>query len=219
MAGEQPQNYWQPPEDEQQQGTAPVPEPQVAEPVFTAASTEPLQPIAEPVTEELPEPTELAPQDTPDNPPITWNAQEYVHSERSPLWFIIFVVVVLGLIAVDVFLLKSWTFSALVIVMAIALVIYIRRPPRTLTYALSPAQGLYVGERLYHFDDFKSFGLIQDGPHYSIMLIPRKRFAPGVSVYFPDEAGERIVDILGQRLPMETLKLDIVDVIVRKLRL
>jgi hypothetical protein len=51
------------------------------------------------------------------------------------------------------------------------------------------------------------------------MLIPTKRFAPGVSVYFPTEVGEQIVDILGQRLPMENLKLDLVDVVVRKLRL
>jgi hypothetical protein len=230
MAGEQPQNYWQPQEDEQQPAApAPVVQPVQAPVAPTPASVmpevqpqpqpqpQPIQPL-EPQAPEN-EPTELPAEDTPDNPPITWNAQEYVHSDRSPLWFVIFIVVVLGLIAVDVFLLKSWTFSALVIVMAIALVIYIRRPPRTLTYALSPTQGLYVGERLYHFDDFKAFGLIQDGPHYSIMLIPRKRFAPGVSVYFPDEAGERIVDILGQRLPMETLKLDVVDVIVRKLRL
>jgi len=199
MAGEDPQNYWQNPENEQE---APA-----DAPVADATAEQPSEPVAAPA------------EDTPDNPPVTWTAQEYIHMDRSPIWFIIFVVVVLGLIAVDVFLLQSWTFSALVIVMAIALVIYIRRPPRTLTYALSPAQGLYVGERLYHFDEFKAFGLIQDGPHYSVLLIPRKRFAPGVSVFFPDEAGERIVDILGQRLPMENLKLDVVDVIVRKLRL
>ena len=103
--------------------------------------------------------------------------------------------------------------------MAVAIVIYVRRPPRVLTYALSPVQGLYVGERLYHFDEFRAFGLIKDGENHSIMLIPRKRFSPGVSVFFPEEAGERIVDILGQRLPVEELKLDIVDVVVRKLRL
>jgi len=200
MANEEPQNYWQPPEDEQP-------------PVEPAETPEAFDAPIEGDTSPMP------PEDTPDNPPVTWTAQEYIHADRSPLWFVIFIVVVLGLIAVDVFLLKSWTFSALVIVMAIALIIYIRRPPRTLTYALSPAQGLYVGERLYHFDEFKAFGLIQDGPSYSIMLIPRKRFAPGVSVYFPDEAGERIVDILGQQLPMENLKLDVVDIIVRKLRL
>lgn len=159
------------------------------------------------------------PDDTPDNPPITWSAQEYIHTDKSPVWFVLFSLVVLGFVALDIFLLKSWTFSILVFVMAVAIIVYIRRPPRTLTYALSPAQGLYVGERLYHFDEFRAFGLIQDGEHHSIMLIPRKRFSPGVSVYFPEDAGERIVDILGQRLPMENLKLDLVDIVVRKLRL
>jgi len=154
----------------------------------------------------------------PDNP-VTWTAQEYVHLDKSPIWFVLFAIVVLGFIAIDFFLLKSWTFSALVIVMAVAVIIYTRRPPRTLTYGLSARQGLYVGEKLYHFDEFKSFGIIKDGEHHSIMLIPAKRFSPGVSVYFPEEAGEQIVDILGQRLPMEDLKLDIIDVVVRKLRL
>lgn len=219
MADEQPQSYWQPPQDETEQV------PQTEAPVGVSLE----QPAAP--TSDSAVPPEVTPLPTQPSPPqgassglspgepVTWTAQEYVHEDRSPIWFIIFVVVVLGFVALDIFLFKSWTFSALVIVMAVALVIYIRRPPRTLTYALSPAQGLYVGERLYHFDDFKSFGLIQDGPHYSVMLIPRKRFAPGVSVFFPDDAGERIVDILGQRLPMENLKLDVVDVIVRKLRL
>ena len=151
--------------------------------------------------------------------PVTWTAQEYVHIDKSPIWFVLFVVIVLGFIAIDIFLLKSYTFSALVVVMAVAVVIYTRRPPRTLTYGLSARQGLYVGEKLYHFDEFKAFGLIPDGEHNSIMLIPTKRFAPGVSVYFPTEAGEQIVDILGQRLPMEDLKLDIIDIVVRKLRL
>jgi hypothetical protein len=166
-------------------------------------------------SEDVPVPEKADPADNP----VTWTAQEYVHLDKSPVWFILFAIVVLGLIAVDVFLLKSWTFSALVVVMAVAVVIYVRRPPRTLTYALSGKQGLYVGEKLYHFDEFKAFGLIKDGEHNSIMLIPRKRFAPGVSVYFPEEAGEQIVDVLGQRLPMEDLKLDIIDVVVRKLRL
>ena len=204
MAADDPQNYWQNPEAEQDDTQA---SDLSAEEAFVAGESLDA------------EPSELPPEDTPDNPPVSWTAQEYVHLDRSPLWFIVFVVIVLGLIAVDVFLLKSWTFSALVVVMAVALLIYIRRPPRVLTYALSPAQGLYVGEKLYHFDEFKAFGLIKDGEHFSIMLIPRKRFAPGVSVFFPDDAGERIVDILGQRLPMENLKLDVVDLIVRKLRL
>lgn len=174
---------------------------------------------------EEPEQNTLVQDDEPAEPqmpadtPVTWEAQEYVHIDKSPIWFVLFVVVVLGLIAIDLFLLKSYTFSALVVVMAVAVIIYTRRPPRTLTYALSMQQGLYVGERLYHFDEFKAFGLVKDGDNNSILLIPRKRFSPGVSVFFPEAVGEKVVDILGQRLPMENLKLDIIDIVVRKLRL
>jgi len=150
---------------------------------------------------------------------VNWVASEYVHLEKNALWFVTFAFVVLGLIATDVFLLKSWTFSLLVIVMAVAIIVYIRRPPREIQYGLSGKHGLYIGEKLYNLTDFKAFGLIRDGEHHSIMLIPVKRFAPGVSVYFPEEVGEKIVDILGTRLPMETLKLDMIDVIVRRLRL
>lgn len=188
---EEKTNYWEKPENEQ---------------------------VEQNVTSEVPE-APVPQQPSPADTPITWTAQEYVHLDKSPLWFVLFVIVVFGLIAIDIFFLKSYTFSALVVVMAVAIIIYTRRPPRILTYALSAQQGLYVGERLYHFDEFKAFGLIKDGEHNSIMLIPRKRFSPGVSVYFPEEAGEKIVDILGQRLPMEELKLDVIDVVVRKLRL
>lgn len=192
---DQKQNYWEKPEEEP-----------------------PLQ-QGQDIADEAELPVEQAQSIDAEDTPVTWTAHEYVHIDKSPLWFVGFIFIVLALISIDVFLLKSYTFSALVIVMAVAVAIYTRRPPRELTYGLSIKQGLYVGERLYHFDDFKAFGLIKDGEHNSIMLIPTKRFAPGVSVYFPEQAGEQIVDILGQRLPMEDLKLDVIDIVVRKLRL
>jgi hypothetical protein len=205
MQPEQNNNYWQrdPNEvapDENLQMYAP--EPDGEEPAVEAemVETAPTKPAT-------------------DDEPVHWVASEYIHGEKNGLWFVIFAIVVLALIAVDLLLLKSYTFSILVIVMAAAVVIYSRRPPQIIDYTLSGDQGLYIGEKLYHFNDFKAFGLIRDGEHHSIMLIPIKRFSSGVSVYFPEEVGEKIVDILGARLPMETLKLDVIDIIVRKLRL
>jgi len=156
---------------------------------------------------------------TIDNAPIHWSSSEYIDNEKNSTWFIGFSIVVLAFIAIDIFLLKSYTFSALVIVMAVAVIVFSRRPPRMVDYTLSGDQGLYVSERLYHFSEFKAFGLVRDHDQHSIVLIPTKRFAPSVSVYFPAEVGEGIVDILGARLPMETLKLDFVDIVIRKLRL
>jgi hypothetical protein len=153
-----------------------------------------------------------------DEEPIRWQAHEYVHHEKSPIWFILFAIVVSAFMATAVFVIKDISFAILVPVMAAALLVYANRPPRLLDYTLS-RHGLHVNDRLYSFADFKGFRVIHDGEEYSVMLIPIKRFKPGVSVYFPEEAGEAIVDMLGARLPMQDFHLDIVDKIIRKLRI
>lgn len=150
--------------------------------------------------------------------PIHWQANEYIHHDRSPLWFIVFGIVIITLILVAIFVLNSITFAILVPVMAAALIVYTRRPPRVLDYTLS-SKGLFINDQLYPFSEFKSFGVVKDGAEYSVMLIPVKRFHLGVSVYFPNEAGEEIVDMLGARLPMRDLDLDLLDRITRKLRI
>ena len=58
---------------------------------------------------------------------------------------------------------------------------------------------------------------MQEGALYSITLLPRKRFAPGVNVYFPPEQGEQIVDMFGAVLPMEPIKQDFIDRLGEKL--
>ncbi|HET8884029.1 MAG TPA: hypothetical protein VFM68_00995 [Candidatus Saccharimonadales bacterium] len=156
--------------------------------------------------------------DRPDITPIRWQAQEYIQHDKSPVWYIAFALVVLGLMAVAIFFIRSITFNILVPVMAIALWVYVNRPPRVLDYTLS-RKGLHVNDHLYAFSEFKGFGVIHDGKEYSVLLLPVKRFKPGVSVYFPEASGEAIVDMLGARLPMQELHLDIVDRIIRKLRI
>ena len=173
---------------------------------------------------QIPEDQEYIPEDDPEilretGEIVNWDAKEYLDNQHDTVWYIIFAIVVLGLLAVAFFVMdRSWSFMALIIVSAAALLVYIKRPPRVIHYSLS-SEGLYAGETLHLFDDFKSFGILKDGEHFSVVLIPKKRFSPGVTVYFPENYGESIVDIFGARLPMQDVKLDFIDKIVRKLRI
>jgi hypothetical protein len=150
--------------------------------------------------------------------PVTWQAKEFIHQEKGATWFIVFAVTIAAFLAVAIFLMKSWTFALLLVVIAVVIVVLSKRPPRVMEYALSE-DGLHIDNTLHKYADFKSFGVVRDSGEFSVMLIPRKRFMPGITVYFPEEAGEDIVDVLGSRLPMRDLHLDVVDKIVRKLRL
>ena len=148
---------------------------------------------------------------------ITWEAEEYVQTEKNAGWYVGLVVVALVFILVAIFF-KQWTFIAVVVVSVLALIVFSVRPPRKLKYKLD-SRGLSEGDRKYLFKDFRAFGVLNEGTHFAIVLTPKKRFGGRITVYFPEEKGEEIVDAFGVRLPMEEVKLDVVDKIVRFLRI
>ena len=216
-----PADWKQPSEQPTQSPYAAAPEQVPAEgPVVTLSPDEPLDDVTplQPEEEAAPADDNVAPSTQVVDEPVRWQAQEYIQHDKGALWFVAFALVTLGMMAVAIFLIKSITFNILVPVMAAALFVYVNRPPRMIEYTLS-RQGLHINDHLYPFADFKGFGVIHDGKEYSVLLLPTKRFKPGVSVYFPEAAGEAIVDMLGARLPMQTLHLDIIDRIIRKLRI
>jgi len=148
---------------------------------------------------------------------VNWEAQEYVTRDKNTGWYVGLVMVGLALSGLAIWL-QQWTFLALVAVSVVAIMVYSARPPRMLHYSLSD-KGLSEGNRLYDFEQFKSFGILRDDKRFSIVLTPRKRFSPRVSVYFPEAQGEQIVDMFGARLPMEEVKMDLLDKLVRFLRI
>ncbi len=148
---------------------------------------------------------------------VQWEAEEYIRRDKNVGWYFGLAGVGIALVALSIWL-RWWSFTGLIVVSIITLISYSLRPPRKINYKIS-RQGLSEGEKIYRFEDFKSFGILQDDTNFAIVMTPRKRFLPAVTVYFPKEKGEKIVDMFGARLPMETVKLDIVDKIVRKLRI
>lgn len=149
--------------------------------------------------------------------PISWQAEEYIVRDRNIGWYIGLFVVGGALCVLAVFL-KWWTFLILVILSIITILISTLRPPRKINYTLD-TNGLTEGSTLHKFENYKAFGIIKDGDHYSAILIPKNRIGISTKVYFPEGSGEAIVDMLGARLPMEDVKPDFLDKIVNFLRI
>ncbi len=148
---------------------------------------------------------------------ITWQAEEYIVRDRNIWWYIGLFVVAVGLCVLSVFL-NWWTFLILVVLSVITILISIFRPPRKISYTLNN-DGLTEGSTLHKYENFRAFGILKEGNFFSAVLIPKKRFSLSTKVYFAENNGEQIVDILGAHLPMEEVKLDFLDKIVNFLRI
>ena len=153
----------------------------------------------------------------PEGGEINWTASEYIAHHKTANWYVLLAiasVIVAGL----VLLLTGDKLSAGVIVLVAAVFgISAARQPRTLRYAVDH-YGIRIGDKSYAYTDFKSFSVIEEDAIYSVMLLPMKRFMPGISMYYPPDQEEDILEVLADYLPHETRQEDMVDRVVRKLR-
>ena len=204
----QPDNnsYWQPTET-----SAPAPEGQSVEAPPQEQVAVPSSQVTAPESVSETEDSNQALLST-----ISWEASEFVHREKDMIWFVGVAAVGVVLLGLSVWL-QAWTFTVLIIVMVAAIFFMAVRPPRVVHYQLS-GSGLQIGEQHYQYHDFRAFGVVQDEAMYYITLLPIKRFMPAIDVYFPEEHGEQIVDVLGAHVPMQTIKLDSIDNLMKRLR-
>lgn len=225
----QPDNHsneqWQQPQPTSPQAPFQAPTPPIAEPLVApvSAPNPAVDPLAEQETSVADETQTQESQDVPvdendDAVLIRWEAPEYAHHERSTVWYVIFGFITLLLAVAAILIIKSITFAILVPVMAIALFVYTQHAPEVLRYTLS-RKGLHINDKLFAYSQFKSFGIVDHNGMHSAVLVPRKRFQLGQTVYFPAEVGEQLVDMLAARLPMKELEPDALDRLLARLHL
>ncbi|MGK2896330.1 MAG: hypothetical protein ACSLEY_01900 [Candidatus Saccharimonadales bacterium] len=165
----------------------------------------------------VPATMEEEPVELPEIEPVQWQAPEYLQHDKSPLWYVVFALVVIALMAGAVFV-QAWTFVVLIPIMAIALLVYSHRPPHEFQYSVGE-HGIHINDQLHPVSEFKAFGVMQEHGTNVLVLIPVKRFNPSLAVYFPVEVGEALVDTLGAYVPMQDVHPDLFDRIVSKLRI
>ena len=147
---------------------------------------------------------------------FSWEASEYVHHHKSNTWYIVLCLAVAMLIGLAI-ILKLWLEIGVFILMGIAIIVYARKPPRTLLYELS-TEGLHVDGRLYPFSYFRSFSVVADTEWHSIDLEPVKRLSPRVVVLFDTEDFDDIIGHLELHLPREDREPDMIERISRYVR-
>jgi len=147
---------------------------------------------------------------------LTWEASEYVHNDKGSTWLIGLITITLIFAGIALYL-QAWTFLILVVVMGVTMGIFAFRPPHVIRYTLND-NGVQIASKVFHYNDFRAFGIMQEGAFYTMTLIPVKRFSPSLSVYFSEAQGEHIVDIVGSHLPMEHIEPDAIDHIMHRLR-
>lgn len=148
---------------------------------------------------------------------LSWKASEYVHHNKTTMWFAMGGLLAVVLAVAFWFILKDVTTVVLIIVMSVALFRFANRQPQTMEYTLD-SRGLTIGGAEYDFSNFRSFSIMQDNGIFNIELDPLQRYRPSLSIFFAPEDGDKIIDILSNFLPLEEKDPDFIDKLLRKAR-
>lgn len=152
------------------------------------------------------------------SPEVTWSASEFIAHEKGIRWFLGLGAVTVALAMFSYFVIHDMVAVIAIILIAIIFGIMATHKPRVLSYHIGPA-GITVGNRTFSYAEFKHFGVIHEEAFSNITLIPTGRFAPTLSIYYPPEQEEQIVDVLSKYMPFAPVQYDSLDRFLRRIRL
>jgi len=148
--------------------------------------------------------------------PFSWQASEFIHHQKQFGWYGLFALAVVVMVGVAL-VTHQWFSAAVFVAMAGTLAVYAKKEPRTLSYRLDE-DGVTVGQKLYHFDQFRSFSVFNDVAWHSIDLDPTQRFLPRLTLIFESKDLGSIEPILSAYLPRIDRQPDLVERLTRSLK-
>lgn len=149
---------------------------------------------------------------------ISWEASEYVDHQKPMGWYAALIAAAIAVIGLVYLLTNGDIVTTIAIAIAAVLFgIVAARKPRTLHYAID-SSGITIGNKAYPYAMFKTFSVITETAIHSVQVTPLKRFMPPISLYFPPDQEQQIVEVLGQYLPYENRGHDVFDRLMTRIR-
>jgi len=148
---------------------------------------------------------------------VRWMASEYIFHEKSSSWYVTLAFITIVSCGLVYLLTRQYVSIGVIIVLATAFGVYANIKPKTLEF-LVDSSGVTVDKKHFNYDVFKNIEIIEGGVVPSVNLIPVKRFAVPVTLYFLPQQEEQILEIMGEFLPSEIKRLEAIDRFVTRLR-
>jgi hypothetical protein len=148
---------------------------------------------------------------------VNWTASEFVSNHKDARWYAGYILV-FSIILVLIFVFTKDIISVAVIAIAAFLfLVMANKKPRQMSYEVN-YKGIIIGNKFHNYEKFKSFSLSNEEAVGCINFLPLHRFMPEISIYFPPEEGDKIIDILTQHIANDQSQEKKIDSMFKKFR-
>jgi hypothetical protein len=150
---------------------------------------------------------------------ISWQAPEFEHHAKHPLWYIGFAIVAGALIVYSIFSGSLITIIMFALIVALAFG-YAHRQPRVMNHDLT-LTGVILGDTMYPYKNIKKFWIVYEPPQVKTLNLETESYLNShVTIQLGDQ-DPVAVKLFLQKYLIEDLNREesFVDIISRRLRL
>jgi hypothetical protein len=148
---------------------------------------------------------------------ISWSASEFIAHKKDVGWYVILALITLAIAAVTYILTHDKMSTAVIVLAGGIFGFYAARKPRLLNYKIDRS-GVTIQTKLFGYDTFKSFAVIEDSALPNIVLLPLKRFMPRLSIYLDPSSEGKVIKALTERIPQDSYQQDIIERLMQRVR-
>lgn len=149
---------------------------------------------------------------------IGWKAPEFQSYERSWVYYSIFAVILLAVIAYAVYT-KDWFVLVIFVILAVFIIWYQRKEPKIKTYRITQL-GIYEDNKFYQYSEIYSYWLLARGEHKALNIIFAKKYLPQMTILLDKIDPIKIREVLSKYIPEEGNRTEtLLDRLVRFFRL
>lgn len=130
---------------------------------------------------------------------ISWQFPEYEQKNRPKWWWLLAIVVWLGLVIWAAVAQQSFLYLLILLFAAIIFITLERREPQLLECRITN-EGIEVDDHLYLFDDLESFFIIYQPPYIKNLYLIRKSWRPILAIPLHNQNPAEVKQILALRL-------------------
>lgn len=149
---------------------------------------------------------------------LEWEAFEYMDKEKTMLWYVIFGIVFIFILAYCL-ITRDFFGAGFCVILAICLVVYKTQQPSKFHYRITQF-GLYINNKPYSFDTIHSFTLNTSREPKMVSFIFTKAYMPELSIVLGKTDPLTIKQVLGDYIPEDPDRVDTLTTkIIRFLKL
>ena len=136
---------------------------------------------------------------------VTWEAPEYVYTEKKADWYVV-LAIIFGALIIAAVLFNNVLFALLVGVAGGALAVSAAKKPRVIPFAVS-VRGIRVDDQLYPYSTLAAYHVDEEDEHGpQLLVLSKRRFMPIIAIPLPQEYIDDIEDIMAGKLEEKLLE-------------